>query len=98
MRLFAHGDFGSSATSHFHKWLADDKHREEKDEAMEQLWDETAFTSANINQSRLTMLTPDCVSMLVSVDLTKKRSVCLPTPTVAASRRCAGCGSGSRQQ
>ena len=50
MRLFAHGDFGSSATSHFHKWLADDKHREEKDAAMEQLWDETAFTSANINQ------------------------------------------------
>ena len=52
MRLFAHGDFGSSATSHFHKWLADDKHREEKDEAMEQLWDETAFTSANINQKQ----------------------------------------------
>ena len=52
MRLFAHGDFGSSATSHFHKWLADDKHREEKDEAMEQLWDETAFTSANINHKQ----------------------------------------------
>ena len=52
MRLFAHGDFGSSATSHFHKWLADDKHREEKDEAMEQLWDETAFTSANISQKQ----------------------------------------------
>lgn len=52
MRLFAHGDFGSSATSHFYKWLADDKHREEKDAAMEQLWDETAFTSANINQKQ----------------------------------------------
>ena len=52
MRLFAHGDFGSSATSHFHKWLADDKHREEKDEAMEQLWDETAFTSTNISQKQ----------------------------------------------
>ena len=52
MRLFAHGDFGSSATSHFYKWLADDKHREEKDEAIEQLWDETAFTSANINQKQ----------------------------------------------
>lgn len=52
MRLFAHGDFGSSATSHFYKWLADDAHREEKDEAMEQLWDETAFTSANINQKQ----------------------------------------------
>ena len=52
MRLFAHGDFGSSATNHFHKWLADDAHREEKDEAMEQLWDETAFTSANINQKQ----------------------------------------------
>lgn len=52
MRLFAHGDFGSSATSHFYKWLADDAHREEKDEAIEQLWDETAFTSANINQKQ----------------------------------------------
>lgn len=52
MRLFAHGDFGSSATNHFHKWLADDKHREEKDAAMEQLWDETAFTSANISQKQ----------------------------------------------
>lgn len=52
MRLFAHGDFGSSATSHFYKWLADDKHREEKEEAIEQLWDETAFTSANINQKQ----------------------------------------------
>ena len=52
MRLFAHGDFGSSATSHFYKWLADDKHREEKDAAMEQLWEETAFTSANVNQKQ----------------------------------------------
>ena len=52
MRLFAHGDFGSSATSHFYKWLADDKHREEKDAAMERLWDETAFTFANISQKQ----------------------------------------------
>ena len=41
-----------SSANHFHKWLADDKHREEKDAAMEQLWDETAFTSTNINQKQ----------------------------------------------
>ena len=47
MRLFAHGDFSSNATSHFHRWLADDRNRDEKDKAMEQLWNETAFTAVN---------------------------------------------------
>lgn len=80
MRLFAHGDFGSSATSHFYKWLADDAHREEKDEAIEQLWDETAFTSANINQKQ----TDDAYARLcanVGISRPNNETVCLLADT-----------------